>query len=84
MKCDKIQIEEVAYMNIDERNIEVIDERMAHVLRQKTPQERLMIAFKMWDYAKSQLTDYLHSKYPDMDEEKIRLEVIKRLSHGNI
>jgi len=71
-------------MNLDERNIEVIDDDMADVLRKKTPQERLMIAFKMWDYAKSQLTDYLHSRYPDMDEEKIRLEVIKRLSHGNI
>jgi len=71
-------------MKIDERNIEVIDDHMAHILRQKTPQERLMIAFKMWDFAKSQLTEYLHSRYPDMDEEKIRIEVIKRLSHGNI
>ena len=35
------------------RNIEVIDDAMAEVLRRKTPQERLAIAFNMWTSAKN-------------------------------
>lgn len=71
-------------MSIDERNIEVIDDRMAQVFRDKTPQERLAIAFGMWNSAKKMLTNYLRSSYPDWDERKIHEEVVKRLSHGDI
>jgi len=71
-------------MNLDERNIEVLDEKMAEVFRMKTHQERLLIAFKMWDFAKKHLSDYLRLKYPDRDEGKIFREVVRRLSHGTI
>jgi len=72
------------FMNLDERNIEVLDEKMAEVFRMKTHQERLLIAFKMWDFAKKHLSDYLRLKYPDRDEGKIFREVVRRLSHGTI
>lgn len=39
-------------MGIDERNIEIIDDTMASVLREKTPQQRLAIAFGLWTSAK--------------------------------
>ncbi len=69
-------------MKIDKRNIEVLDDQMARVLRKKTPQQRLIIAFNMWGSAKKQLTNYLRSLHSDWDEKKIQHEVTRRLSHG--
>lgn len=71
-------------MELDKRNIEVLDELMIEVLRKKTPQQRLTIAFNLWDSAKKQLTNYLCSLHPDWDEKKIQNEVVRRLSHGTI
>ena len=69
-------------MGIDKRNIEILDERMIKVLREKTPQQRLIVAFNMWDSAKKQLTTYLQSIHSDWNEKEIHREVTKRLSHG--
>ena len=71
-------------MEIDSRNIEVPDELMVEILKNKSPQQRLQIAFNMWSFAKKQLINYLHALYPDWDENKIHKEVIRRLSHGAI
>lgn len=71
-------------MSIDTRNIEVLDDQMTEVLKTKTPQQRLAIAFNMWSSAKRQLTNYLHTEHPDWDEKKVQAEVVRRLSHGAI
>ncbi len=69
-------------MKLDKRNLEVIDDVMAQVLREKTPQQRLAIAFDMWISTKIQLTNYLRSQHMDWDEKMIQQEVARRLSHG--
>ncbi|MBM3708863.1 MAG: hypothetical protein FJW61_00370 [Actinobacteria bacterium] len=71
-------------MGIDIRNIEVLDDQMIEVLKTKSPQQRLTIAFGMWSSARKQLTNYLRGQYLDWDEKKIHQEVVKRLSHGAI
>ncbi len=71
-------------MELDKRNIEVLDEKMADILREKTPQQRLTISFNLWSFARQQLTNYLSSLHPDWDEKKIKYEVARRLSHGAI
>jgi len=71
-------------MAIDERNIEVIDDIMVRILRKKTPQQRLAIAFSLWTSAKKQLSNYLRAEHPDWSDSKIRKEVAKRLSHGTV
>ena len=71
-------------MEVNKRNIEVLDEGMVKVLKRKTPQERLVIAFNLWNSAKKQMTNYLRSIHSDWDEKKIQQEVVKRLSHGAI
>ena len=71
-------------MGVDKRNIEVLDDQMVKVLKEKTPQQRLAMAFNMWDLAKNQLTSYLRSLNPHWDEKKIHREVVRRLSHGTI
>ncbi|MEW6606930.1 MAG: hypothetical protein AB1414_05680 [bacterium] len=71
-------------MKLEKRNLEVLDELMVEVLRKKTPQERLIIAFNLWDSAKKQLTNYLSSLHPDWDKGKVQQEVVRRLSYGTI
>ena len=71
-------------MRISEKNIEIIDDTMARIFREKTPQQRLAIAFGMWSSAKKQLTNYLRSEHPDWDETMIQKELVKRLSHGAV
>jgi hypothetical protein len=71
-------------MDIDIRNIEVLDDQMVEVLKTKTPQQRLAIAFGMWSSARKQLTSYLRGRHLDWNEKKIQQEVVKRLSHGAI
>ena len=69
-------------MSIDKRNLEIIDNVMAQVLREKTPQQRLAIAFGMWNSAKIQLTNHLRSQHSDWNKKMIQKEVARRLSHG--
>lgn len=71
-------------MAIDERNIEVIDDVMARILREKTPQQRLAIAFNLWESARKQLSNYLRAEHPDWSDSMIKKEVVKRLSHGTV
>ena len=55
---------------------------MAEILRQKTPAERLEIAFGMWRSARDMLTAMLTSRHPDWTHDRIVEEVARRLSHG--
>ena len=64
--------------------IEILDQQLLVVLKAKTPQQRLAIAFGMWHSAKKQLTNYLRVLHSDWDEKMINKEVVKRLSHGAI
>ncbi|GAB4294733.1 MAG: hypothetical protein Kow0090_09540 [Myxococcota bacterium] len=65
-------------------NVEVIDDDMADVFKKKTPQERLAIAFGLWESAEKLLTNYLCAEHPGWDEERIRREGTRRLSHGAV
>lgn len=62
--------------------LEVVDDVMCKILRQKSPLERLKIAFGLWSSARKQLFHYLRSLHPDWDEKRISSEVIRRISHG--
>mgnify|MGYP000866532021 CR=1 FL=1 len=64
--------------------IEVVDDAMAEVLRQKTPAERLGIAFGLWRSTRRMLSSMLRSVHPDWNEEQIDREVARRLSHGAV
>ncbi len=62
--------------------LEVVDDVMCEILRQKSPLERLNIAFGLWSSARKQLFNYMRSLHPDWDEKRISSEVIRRISHG--
>ncbi len=63
-------------------HIDVIDDIMVDIYKQKSPFERLKIAFGLWNSARTQLFHNLRSLWPDWDEEKIWREIAKRISHG--
>ena len=71
-------------MNFDLSRIEIISDGMAEVLRQKTGAERLEIASRMFDSARSMLTQHLRSEHPDWSDQRVKLEVARRLSHGSV
>lgn len=63
-------------------NLDVVDEAMAAVLRQKTEGERLAIAHGMWTHARKMILSVLRGEHPDWSEEQIGREAARRLSHG--
>ena len=71
-------------MRLDNGQIEVVDDKMAEILRAKTPTERLTIGLRMWHSTTVLLTSFIRSLNPGWDEDKIRKEVIRRISNGAI
>ena len=71
-------------MRLDPGQIEVMDEQMAEILRQKTGAERLAIASSMFASARRMLLSHLRATHPEWTEEEVRREATRRLSHGAI
>jgi acyl dehydratase len=64
--------------------IEVMDDAMVEILRQKTPFERLEIAHGMWRLARGIVLDQLKQQNPNWSSEQINREAARRLSHGAV
>ncbi|MCJ7589083.1 MAG: hypothetical protein MUQ00_14465 [Candidatus Aminicenantes bacterium] len=62
--------------------MESLEDAMAAVYRDKTPLERLRIAFGLWSSTSIMLAGLLRSLHPDWEDAKIREEVARRLSRG--
>jgi len=71
-------------LRLDRGQIEVVDNTMAEVLRQKTPAERIRIGFHMWTAARKMLLVHLKNSNPEWEDEMIKKEAVRRLSHGFI
>ncbi|SFI15909.1 hypothetical protein [Planctomicrobium piriforme] len=63
---------------------DVIDDLMAEVLRQKSEWERLQIAFRMWESARSMISANLAFENPTWSPEQIQRAVASRMSHGAV
>lgn len=74
----------VMKMEDSDLRIEVMADDMAEILRAKSGAERLRIAFGMFSWAREMLTHLLAKDHPDWDENEIRREVARRLSHGAV
>ncbi len=71
-------------LRLDRGQIEVVDNIMAEVLRQKTPAERIQIGFHMWTAARKMLLVHLKNTNPEWGDEMIKKEAARRLSRGSI
>jgi hypothetical protein len=64
--------------------IEVMDDAMADVLRQKTEVERLQIAAQMWKSARVILRGVIVTEHPEWDDDQVNREIARRISHGAV
>jgi hypothetical protein len=69
-------------MPLDPRRIEVMDDRMAEILRRKTPEEKMAMANAMWRSARTMLVFSLRQARPDWTAEQINREIARRMLHG--
>ena len=61
---------------------EVMDDRMAQVLREKSGAERLRIGDGLFSFARELIESSIRAAHPDWDETRIAAETARRLSHG--
>lgn len=69
-------------MRLDLGQIEVVDERVAAVLRRKSGAERLRIASGLFRAAREIILSRLRQDHADWTAEQIESECARRVSHG--
>lgn len=57
---------------------------MAEIFRQKSPAERLEIAFRMWTGAREMVHSAVSQQHADWSVEAVNREVARRMSHGRV
>lgn len=67
---------------LDPGQIEVVDEAVAAILRQKTPAERIAIASDAHRTARAMLAAQIRSQHADWTDEQVREEVVRSLMRG--
>lgn len=61
---------------MDRGQIEVVDEVMVNILRQKTPAERIRIAFNLRVSVRKMLMVHLQRTHPEWSAEAVEKEVV--------
>jgi len=70
-------------VDVDQRNIEVLDEGIVQTLRGKTPAERVAMIFAADRTMRLRLEGHLRSQHPDWDDAVIDKEIARRMSRGS-
>ena len=67
---------------LDDGQIEVVDERVAEILRRKTPGERMAMVGAAWRSARIWIECAVRSQHQDWDEDRVAAEVRRRMRGG--
>jgi hypothetical protein len=67
---------------LDAGQIEVVDEAIAQVLREKTPTERIEMVLAANRTMRLVIEGSLRSRHPDWNNDQIKKEVARRMSGG--
>ncbi len=67
---------------LDERQIEVVDDAVAELLRHKTPAERVEMIFAANRTMRLLIEGGLRSRHSDWDDARISAEVARRMLRG--
>ena len=62
----------------------VIEDRVAEIMRKKSPSERLEIAFGIWRSVRDMVTRVVKSQNPGWSIEEVRKETARRMYSGNL
>jgi hypothetical protein len=69
-------------LRLDRGQIEVVDDRVAEILRGKSGPERLDMVWDAWAFFEKRIRLYLKNRHPEWTEEQIRKEIIRRVTYG--
>ncbi len=69
-------------MKTREPVVEVMDDMVAEIMRQKTPIERLEIAMGLWETARVLIWGAVETEHSEWSEEQVKKEVARRISNG--
>lgn len=64
----------------DVSRTEMVNSRVAAILRGKPGMERLRLAHEAWELAHARLVAFLAQKHPEWDQQQIQRALAKRLS----
>jgi Rv0078B-related antitoxin len=64
------------------KQVEVVDEAVAAILRTKTPAERLEMAAASGRMVRMMVRAAIQTDHPDWSEEQIRAEIVRRIHNG--
>lgn len=70
-------------MEIDPRRIEVPHQRVAEILRGKTPAERLALVNEMWHAMRSMIQQAVRTDHPEWSNDQVNGEVARRIAGGS-
>jgi hypothetical protein len=70
-------------LRLDKGQIEVVDAKVAEILKGKTGQERLKMVWDAWSHFNRMTEARLRSTHPEWTEEQIAAEIARRVSHGS-
>lgn len=70
-------------MRLDRGQIEVVDEKVAEIMRAKSGPERLSLAWDAWTFFEKTIRVHLKASHPDWTEEQIRKEIVRRVTYGS-
>ena len=71
-------------MDLQPRQIEVLDDQMAEVLRAQSGSDRLKTASKLYVLAHRLIAAKLTADHPDWSHRQVEDEAARRLSHGAV
>lgn len=69
--------------SFDPRRLEKLDPIMMEVMRRKSPEERLAIAFRLNRFARERIALDLKVQHPDWTEEEVKAELARRMLRGS-
>ena len=68
----------------DVSRTDMVDSRVAAILRAKSGMERLRLAHEAWELTRDRLTAFLRSYHPEWDKAELQQHVADWLLHGSL
>ena len=69
-------------LRLDRGQIEVIDDKIAEIMKTKSGRERLNMVWDAWTFFEKRIRVYLKNIHPEWTEEQIQKEIVKRVTYG--
>lgn len=69
-------------LRLDRGQIEVVDDKVAEIMRAKSGPERLSMVWDAWTFFEKTIRVRLKASHPEWTEEQILKEILRRVTYG--